>query len=284
VGRSRAFRVFSGSPILLQNVGRVRHHDGITGIWSEPVQRQLDDIGVGHGSELSSLSRDTLRTWERFLAPLRDQSFDLLQIGVGSGESLRTWREWFPEARLVGLDARRLVLDPAVSVCTIVQGNQTDLGALQPLLRDYRFRLIVDDGSHHPDDQVQTFQLLFPWLEPDSFYICAGFDESTILAKDQDQPERPQQRTVQPNVKGRSKDEAAPLRAIRPGEASGGVPRRPARLANQRTGPAWFAELGRTLAARDLPDRHALEQPMHRFIRHKATGVYLLPGCVVVTS
>ena len=103
------------------------------------------------------------------------------------------WREWFPEARLVGLDARRLVLDPPIADCTIVQGNQTDLGALQPLLRDHRFRLIVDDGSHHPDDQVQTFQLLFPWLEPDSVYICAGFDESTILAENHGPQERQQQ-------------------------------------------------------------------------------------------
>jgi hypothetical protein len=171
----------------------------------------------------------------------------------------------------VGLDARRLVLDPPIAECTIVQGNQTDLGALQPLLRHYRFRLIVDDGSHHPNDQVQTFQLLFPWLEADSVYVCAGFDENTILARDEDQPERQQQRTDQ--AKGQSK-----------GAAPGGVPRRPARLANQRTGPAWFAELGRTLAASDLPDRRALGQPMRRFIRHKATGVYLMPGCVVVTS
>jgi hypothetical protein len=50
---------------------------------SEPVQSLLDDIGARHGLELPSLSRDVLRTWERFLAPLRDQSFDPLQIGSG---------------------------------------------------------------------------------------------------------------------------------------------------------------------------------------------------------
>ena len=244
------------------------------------MQCHLDDIGVRHGSELSSLSRDHLRTWERFLAPLHDQTFDLLQIGGGNGASLRTWREWFPEARLVGLDPRRLLLDPPIAECTIVQGNQTDLGALQPLLRDYRYRLIVDDGSHHPDDQVQTFQLLFPWLEPDSVYICAGFDESTILSKDQ--PEQEHQRIE--TAKGRSKEEAAAKRAITPLETPANRVKRPARLANQPTGPAWFAELGRALAASDLRDRHTLEQPLRAFIRRKATGVYLLPGCVVVTS
>src|SRR5918997_3028829 len=95
----------------------------------KPVPCHLDAIGVRHQSELSSLVWDSLRSWERFLAPRRDQAFDLLQIGVGTGASLRTWREWFPAARLVGLDPRRIVLDPAIADCTIVQGTKTDLGA-----------------------------------------------------------------------------------------------------------------------------------------------------------
>jgi hypothetical protein len=244
------------------------------------VQCHLDDIGVRHGSELSSLSRDVLRLWERFLAPLRGQSFDLLQIGVGNGASVRTWREWFPEARLVGLDPRRLVLDPPIAGCTLAQGNPTDLGALQPLLRDFRFRLIVDDGSHHPDDQVLTFQLLFPWLEPDSVYIGVGFDESTILATDQPGQEQPRPE----KAKGRSTGAGDLERATRSRETPASSPRRPSRLASQRTGAAWFAELGRALAANDLPAQQSLERPLRTFIRHKATGVYLLPGCVVVTS
>jgi len=183
----------------------------------------------------------------------------------------------------VGLDPRRLFLDSPIAGCTIVHGNQTDLGALQPLLRDYRFRLIVDDGSHHPDDQVQTFQLLFPWLEPDSVYICAGFDESTILAENQDRQERQLQGSQK--MKGLTKGAAGdPERSTRLGETLASSPKRPARPPNLRTGPAWFAELGRSLAASDLPGRRTPEQPMREFIRRKATGVYLLPGCVVVTS
>ena len=224
------------------------------------MQCLLDDIGVRHGSELSSLSRDALRTWECFLAPLRGQTFDLLQIGVGTGASLRTWREWFPEARLIGLDARRLVLDSQIADCTIVQGNPTDLGALQPLLREYRFRLIVDDSSHHPDDQVQTFQLLFPWLEPNSLYICAGVGESMTLSMDP---------LVQP--------------VERP-ERAAGLPRRQGGRPERPTGLAWFAELGRALTASDLRDHRAWQQPTREFILRKASGVLLLRGSVMVTS
>lgn len=148
---------------------------------------QLDDVGVRHGTALSTLSRGCLGEWQRFLEPLRDQSFDLLEIGVGSGASLRTWREWFPLAHLVGLEARRLVSDPPIPGSTILHGSQTDFFVLKRLLRDRRFRLIVDDGSRRPDDQIQTFLTLFPWLEPDSVYICASFPEHGATTGDGDQ-------------------------------------------------------------------------------------------------
>ncbi len=138
--------------------------------------RSLDAVGVHHGAHVSSIGRNCLASWEPFLAPLRDQSCDLLQIGIGDGASLRTWHEWFPRARLVGLDARRIVLDPPIPHCITVQGNQTDIVDLRPLLREYCFRVVIADGSHHDDDQIRTFELLFPWLDPGSAYICAGFE------------------------------------------------------------------------------------------------------------
>lgn len=137
---------------------------------------RLDAVGARYGTWLSSIGRDCLRHWEPLLAPLRNEAFDLLEIGVGTGASLRTWREWFPRAQLVGFDARRLTLDPPIPGSAIVQGNQTDTSSFHPLLRTYQFRLIVADGSLHDDDQIRTFVSLFPWLEPDSLYLCAGFE------------------------------------------------------------------------------------------------------------
>ena len=149
-----------------------------------PQRYQLDDVGVRHGTALSTLGRGCLDQWQRFLDPLRDEPFDLLEIGVGSGASLRTWREWFPFAHLVGLEARRLEFDPPIANSTIIHGSQTDFFVLKGLLRDRRFRVIVDDGSRRPDDQIQTFLTLFPWLEPDSVYICASFPEIGGVARD----------------------------------------------------------------------------------------------------
>ena len=135
---------------------------------------ELDAAGVRHGTELSSLSRDCLRGWAPLLTPFRGRSFDLLEIGVGSGASMRTWREWFPAAQLVGLEARRIHIEPPIPGCVIVQGNQADPATLHRVVKDYSFQIVIDDGSRQADDQILTFLTLFPWLEPGSVYICAG--------------------------------------------------------------------------------------------------------------
>ena len=138
---------------------------------------ELDAAGVRHGTELSSLSRDCLRGWAPLLAPFRGRSFDLLEIGVGSGASMRTWREWFPAAQLVGLEARRIHIEPPIPGCVIVQGNQADPATLHRVVKEYTLQVVIDDGSRCADDQIQTFLTLFPWLEPDSVYVCAGLPD-----------------------------------------------------------------------------------------------------------
>lgn len=142
---------------------------------AEPAGISLDEIGIMHDCELSSLGRDELRRWQWLLSPLREERFDLLDIGCGDGASLRVWRAWFPRARLVGLDVRRVMV-PDVEDCTIVHGCQTDPDLLRALARDSRFRLVIDDGSRHADDKLRTFLTLFPWMEPDGLYLCAGLD------------------------------------------------------------------------------------------------------------
>lgn len=146
----------------------------------------LDEAGVRHGSELASIGRDLLSSWERFLAPLRYEALDLLDIGVGNGASLRTWRAWFPHARLFGLEARRVRLDPPVPGSRVFHGSQADLDMLHCILREGRFRVVVDDGSRHAQDQIFTFTTLFPWLPPGSVYICAGIP--TAFAGSNDNP------------------------------------------------------------------------------------------------
>lgn len=219
---------------------------------------ELDAIGVQHGTELSSLGHDALSSWEPLLPAPRFAVMDILEIGVGAGASLRTWRDWFPQARLVGLDARRIALDPPITNCRIALGSQTDLSALRPLLREHRFRLIVDHGSRKPADQIFTFLSIFPWLEPDSVYICARFDgeERALIAAGIDEADQ----TARPDAKSE-----------------------PPRL-SPVSAPDWFAALGALTASRSGHGRRVDPPTPIEQVLSLITSLTLFPGSAVIRS
>ncbi len=115
--------------------------------------------------------------YERHLGHLRDEAFVLLEIGVGGyartgqgGGSLRMWRRYFPRAEVVGLDIEdKSFLDrPRM---TTVQGDQADPVVLNGVVERFGVpRVVVDDGSHRPDDIIATFEVLFPLLPDGAVY------------------------------------------------------------------------------------------------------------------
>ncbi|MEA2596192.1 MAG: hypothetical protein QOF01_2661 [Thermomicrobiales bacterium] len=141
-----------------------------------PAHDTLVDLGKIHGTDKDG--HGYLREYDLLLAPLRTASFDLLEIGVFKGASIRMWHDYFPKARIFGLDLKP---DPGLGDLdryTHVQGSQTDWRLLNRLGKDYNLRLVIDDGSHLWGHQIFTFQTLFPWLAPGSTYVCEDLHTS----------------------------------------------------------------------------------------------------------
>lgn len=98
----------------------------------------------------------------------------LLEIGIYHGGSLRMWEEFFPEARIVGLD-----IDPStlfsygrINSHLCDQRNLSDLTKIATHYTDLGgFDIIIDDGSHIPSDQAFTANFLVPYLSPGGWYI-----------------------------------------------------------------------------------------------------------------
>lgn len=136
----------------------------------------LEEIGSKYGTD--KVDHGYLPHYERLFAPFRFESFDMLEIGVFGGASIRMWHEYFPAARIIGLDLNDVALGHDLPRYTFVQGDQTDLSLLNRLCLEYKFRLIVDDGSHLWAHQVLSFQTLFPCLRRDGFYVCEDIHTS----------------------------------------------------------------------------------------------------------
>ena len=95
----------------------------------------------------------------------------LLEIGVASGDSLRAWKDIFPECKIIGLD-----INPACRGdnpdLNIYIGNQKDTNLLTTILNKEGIPdIIIDDGGHKRSEQVETFKFLFPKLTSNSLYI-----------------------------------------------------------------------------------------------------------------
>ena len=134
------------------------------------MEPSLEDLGRKYRT--GKMTHRYLPQFERFLAPFRNEAFDLLEFGVKEGASIRMWHEYFPVAQIVGVDIRSVEIEDDLPRYSFFQGSQADLTLLQMLAQRYKFRLIVDDGSHFWAHQIFTFQTMFPWLAPGGIYIC----------------------------------------------------------------------------------------------------------------
>lgn len=140
----------------------------------------LDELGLKHGTDKASTGHDYCKIYEHYLAPLRGQSFTLLELGVGGeahrdrgGQSLRMWAEYFPEATIVGLDVHEKELTLPGNV-RIFHGSQDDPDRLVNILSHQALpTVIIDDASHHNVLTVRSFELLFPgFLKRGGLYLC----------------------------------------------------------------------------------------------------------------
>jgi O-antigen biosynthesis protein len=110
-------------------------------------------------------------TFSNFIA--RGQPIRLLEIGVQNGGSLQVWSKYLPQgSTIVGID-----IDPACAGLpmeaniSIRIGDATDPVALNHMLGDAEFDVIIDDGSHRSDQVIATFKACFKRLRPGGVYV-----------------------------------------------------------------------------------------------------------------
>ena len=133
--------------------------------------RSLNEIGLETGTDKSSRHHDYLGFYE---LALRGQSkIDrLLEIGVHQGASVRMWREFLPNAQIVGMDVNQTAAAHAGERIAIEIGSQGDPATLRRVVNAHGpFDVIVDDGSHIWTHQIVSFETLFPSLPPGGLYI-----------------------------------------------------------------------------------------------------------------
>jgi hypothetical protein len=118
--------------------------------------------------------------YPRFLEPLRNETFNMLEIGLGSfqdntGNSPKLWKEYFPNANVFVMDIDYEYKDEFGTIIRGDQSNIKDITKVANIVEKAKF--IIDDGSHHPEHQLLTFTHLFQHLlEPGGIYIIEDIE------------------------------------------------------------------------------------------------------------
>jgi hypothetical protein len=165
---------------------RQRMLDALGPDLARTVVMGIDDAGP-EDSPIGRIFERTDRIHKlRHYLPIYEAAFTrtnrMLEIGVGRGGSLQMWREYLPDATIVGLD-----IDPAAARheepkrrIHVRIGDQTDTSFLQGVVDEFGpFDTVLDDGGHNSTQMIGSFQYLFPRLKPGGVYVvedvCASY-------------------------------------------------------------------------------------------------------------
>ena len=134
--------------------------------------RSLDRIGLGHGTDKASSEHGYLEFYEQFFDGFRYKEITILELGILNGASLRTWKDYFPNAKIVGADinpATTRFQDSRIVVELLDQSNIEELTQLA--IKHGPFDIVIDDGSHLWDHQITSLRTLFPFVRHDGLYV-----------------------------------------------------------------------------------------------------------------
>lgn len=103
----------------------------------------------------------------------------ILEIGVQGGGSLATWKKYFKDPQVTGVD-----IDPAckqfeANGVNIRIGSQDDKGFLLSVEKEFGpFDIIIDDGGHTMHQQILTFETLYPLLKEEGIFVIEDIQTS----------------------------------------------------------------------------------------------------------
>lgn len=119
------------------------------------------------------------RFYPYFLEPFRRKDgVKVLEIGFHLGNSVQLWKNYFINPRIFSIDIKDSV------ECEFLAGyykmDQSDRSEIEKFVNniEHRFDVIIDDGSHVPDHQWNTFIHLFKVLNEGGIYIIEDIETS----------------------------------------------------------------------------------------------------------
>lgn len=113
--------------------------------------------------------------YERHLKRFMGTDINIVEVGVQKGGSLEMWGNYFGSgSKIIGID-----VDPECAHLKydnenieVVIGDQGRQDFWDKFLQNKKIDVFIDDGGHFMDQQILTFERVFPLLSVGGIYIC----------------------------------------------------------------------------------------------------------------
>jgi cephalosporin hydroxylase len=119
--------------------------------------------------------------YDQYFSKYRGKEIVVVEIGVLEGGGLLMWKNYFGEkAKIYGIDINsecaNKIQYPNIEV---IIGSQSDREFLRKLKTQIpKIDILIDDGGHHMDQQIITFEELFDYIKDDGIYLCEDLHTS----------------------------------------------------------------------------------------------------------
>lgn len=118
--------------------------------------------------------------YDRYFNQYRGKDVNLLEIGVSHGGSLQMWKNYFGiGAKIFGADNDlrcSSLSENGISISYVDQENRDSLIALKN--KTPKMDIIIDDGGHSMNQQILTFEELYPHVKYGGIYIVEDMHTS----------------------------------------------------------------------------------------------------------
>lgn len=129
----------------------------------------LDEIATRHPTDKGT--GGYFPFYERHLGPDRESVRRVLEIGIDRGHSLRLWRDWFPNADVVGLDINPGKCFSGEPRITCLAGDSRGNGTAAALAEYGPFDVLIDDGGHHTSEHHAVLNNLAGLVVPGGWLV-----------------------------------------------------------------------------------------------------------------
>jgi 23S rRNA U2552 (ribose-2'-O)-methylase RlmE/FtsJ len=114
--------------------------------------------------------------YEKHLNKFKGKDITFIEVGVQNGGSIDMWSKYFgPNSKIYGIDidpncANLKYDNPNIN---IIIGDQSSASFWDNILPEIgNVDIFVDDGGHYMNQQITTFEKVFPKINPGGVFIC----------------------------------------------------------------------------------------------------------------